>query len=45
MQRRRANTSDSEVEFDLLSFLTNIEMFEDLHNFNFEKIIGAIFLC
>ena len=29
----------------VLDFSANIEVFEDLQNFNFEKIIGEIHLC
>ena len=34
----RANTFDYKVETDVLGFSTIIEMSEDLHNINFEKL-------
>ena len=40
----RTNTVDSGAEIDVLHSPINIEMSEDLHNFNFQKIIGEILL-
>ena len=40
----RTNTFDFVVENNVLDFLTNIEMSENLPNSSFEKIIGEVLL-